>query len=331
MPKSTEKPHADMVLADPRTSAEMPKSESSTHLRFRQPTRVSGAQQHDRRVPKSRLSVFDRDAAAKLRSEAPVDMSTQSLNASLLRVSVLHILRAAGFHSTKPSVLDALVNITERYLLLLANTTATHALANHNSTAPTLTDVRLALTDCGIFGATASAAEEEWTEKMRRSYEDWTEQPYGERRREKILQSQQEEDTRDVREFVDWVRGDRAREIRRVAGMLGEKGDAVVGPGGGASAGINGAGVSMGLGMGEQNREDWLAALKKKHSKTGEEARYAGTVLGRPAEDRDVKIEGGSAETVRDWCERVLETELKTAQRQPNGDSRDESMMDAPS
>lgn len=47
--------------------------------------------------------------------------------------------------------------------------------------------------------------------------------------------------------------------------------------------------------------------LKKKHSKTGEESRYQGTVLGKPAEDRPVKIEGGPVETLQDWCERLRE------------------------
>jgi transcription initiation factor TFIID subunit 3 len=44
-----------------------------------------------------------------------------------------------------------------------------------------------------------------------------------------------------------------------------------------------------------------LIALKKKHSKTGEESRYQGTVLGIKAENKAVKIEGGHAESIQAW------------------------------
>jgi transcription initiation factor TFIID subunit 3 len=40
--------------------------------------------------------------------------------------------------------------------------------------------------------------------------------------------------------------------------------------------------------------------LKKKHSKTGEESRFQGTVLGKGAEPKSVKIDGGP-ETIADW------------------------------
>ena len=42
-------------------------------------------------------------------------------------------------------------------------------------------------------------------------------------------------------------------------------------------------------------------ALKKKHSKTGEESRYQGTVLGIPAEVKPLIIEGGPFESIQDW------------------------------
>ncbi|EMC93283.1 hypothetical protein BAUCODRAFT_235095 [Baudoinia panamericana UAMH 10762] len=57
---------------------------------------------------------------------------SHDLHRALLRPSIIHILRAAGFHSTRPSVLDTLTNIAERYLLLLATTTARHAANSHN-------------------------------------------------------------------------------------------------------------------------------------------------------------------------------------------------------
>jgi transcription initiation factor TFIID subunit 3 len=43
-----------------------------------------------------------------------------------------------------------------------------------------------------------------------------------------------------------------------------------------------------------------MLALKKKHSKTGEESRYQGTVLGKSAEEHPIVIEGG-VESIKDW------------------------------
>lgn len=208
----------------------------------------------------------------------------QQLHSSLLRIPVMHILRAAGFHSTKPSVLDTLVNITERYLILLATTTLNHALDNHNTPTPTITDARLALTECGTLIPVMSAAEEDWTEKFRHSMTDYDNMPHGDIRRQGEINKRAEEDTRDVREFIQWIMGDVNKEIRRIAGVLPE-----VGPGGTVAG------------------EDYLTAMKKKHAKTGEESRFQGTVLGIPAEDRPVKIEGGPVESLYEWQMRTIE------------------------
>ncbi|KAK8213323.1 hypothetical protein M8818_002622 [Zalaria obscura] len=224
--------------------------------------------------------------------------AAQHLHTSLLRAPVLHILRAAGFHSTRPSVLDTLVNITERYLLLLATTTAQHALLNHNDLSPTLTDVRMALTDCGILVPVHGGAEEEWTERLRRPLDDYDDLPHGAIRRDREIRRREEEDTRDVRDFIRWIVGEQNREIRRIAGLVPEAGTAGTAAAPGATA--EGEGL-----------EDYLALLKKKHSKTGEESRYQGTVLGKQAEDRVVKIEGGPVETLREWEERVRTMVLK--------------------
>jgi len=204
--------------------------------------------------------------------------ATQQLHTSLLRAPILHILRAQGFHSTRPSVLDTLVNITERYLLLLAETTRDHALLNHNDPIPTVTDVRMALTDCGTLTPVLTAAEQDWLEKFRRPLEDFDDLKHGDIRREGELRRRDEQDTQDVRDFIKWIVGDQNREIRRIAGVLPEPG-----PGG------------------TVNGEDYLTVLKKKHSKTGEESRFQGTVLGKPAEDRPLKIEGGPVETLTEW------------------------------
>lgn len=212
-------------------------------------------------------------------------MSTTNLHTSLLRIPIIQILRSAGFHGTKPSVLDTLVNLTERYLLLLASTTASHASRNHNSATPTLTDLRMAFAECGVTLPAPSGAEEDWIEKSRRGLSEYEDMPYGDSRRIKIVEKRDQEDTADVTAFVEWVKGDRHKEMRRIAGLLS---DAM---------------------LGDEAKDDYLSALKKKHSKTGGEARYAGTVLGKTTEPKQVELEGGPG--FEDWVRQVLEAEME--------------------
>ncbi len=127
-------------------------------------------------------------------------MSTQALYSSLLRPPILHILRAAGFHATRPAVLDTLVDLTVRYLMLLANTTASNASSNHNDTCPDITDVRMALQEVGAFIPQMDATEEQWNGK---------------------------EDMRGLETFLDWITGDTNKEIRRIAGLAPSEGELV--------------------------------------------------------------------------------------------------------
>lgn len=132
----------------------------------------------------------------------------QSLHHSLLRPSILHILRAAGYHSTRPSVLDTLTDLAARYMLLLAQTAANHAALNHNDPELALeisiTDVRMAMQDCGALAP------------------------------EKLLEEQEfngQEDTRGVEGFIAWAMGPGNHEIRRIAleGGEGAKDDYLTG------------------------------------------------------------------------------------------------------
>ena len=47
--------------------------------------------------------------------------------------------------------------------------------------------------------------------------------------------------------------------------------------------------------------------LRKKHSKTGDESRFQGTVLGRGADAKSVRLEGGHTESIEDWERRLKE------------------------
>ncbi|KAG8530703.1 uncharacterized protein KY384_004059 [Bacidia gigantensis] len=238
--------------------------------------------------------------------------SASALHTSLLRPPILHILRAAGFTTAKPSALDTLVDLASRYLILLAQRTGVHAEghahlppAYHShpasqQTTVTITDVRLALQDAGALFPQMSEAEEMVVGR---------------------------EDLRGVEAFVKWFEGAMAGEISRVAGLakdggtvpppggVGVNGGNAVGLRGGGDANLTktvtgpagtgvGAGVGLGVGIGGEAKEDFLVRLKKKYSKTGagEESRYAGTALGKDLEGRGVRVEGfEGVESLDDW------------------------------
>ncbi|KAK4545720.1 hypothetical protein LTR36_002674 [Oleoguttula mirabilis] len=230
------------------------------------------------------------------------------LHRALLRPAIIHTLRAAGFHSTKPSVLDTLTNIAERYLLLLASTTAQHAYNTHNEPTPTITDVRLALTDCGVLIPAEGAAEEEWREIMRVPVVDMAKRAgdgkAGEKRMAAEKRKREEEDLKDVTEFTRWVEGGQHAEIRRVAGMVPDQS-------------ATGALPAVGVGGGVVQAEDYLTVLKKRHGKGGQDdSRLQGTVLGRDGDDKDVVVEGGPVQRIRDWRPRLEERSANVVQSQ---------------
>ncbi|KAJ4163337.1 hypothetical protein LMH87_005072 [Akanthomyces muscarius] len=120
---------------------------------------------------------------------------------ALLRPAMLQILRATGYHATRPAVLDALTDLAARYMLLLCQHTAHHAASNHAADPSqaaddfTITDVRLALQDVGALGAERTVAEEAW---------------------------RGEEDMRGVEEFVEWFAGQRMKELMEFGNADGE-------------------------------------------------------------------------------------------------------------
>ncbi|KAN0084717.1 hypothetical protein V8E54_001184 [Elaphomyces granulatus] len=94
-----------------------------------------------------------------------------------------------------------------------------------------------------------------------------------------------EEDLRGLETFIDWFTGPINHEIRRVACFVPSEGDVIDAE--------------------FLEQEDYLTTLKKKHSKTGEESRYAGTVLGKSGEEHLITIEGGDAMNIKDWVTQV--------------------------
>jgi len=199
-------------------------------------------------------------------------MSGHNLHNALLRPPIIQILRAQGFHSTKPSAIDSLSDLTARYIMILASSTAAHAANAHpEDPSPVLEDVYQALQDAGALRP-----------QLREWEEDW----------------QDEEDMRGLESLIGWITGPSHREIRRIAGFVPSEGDMVD--------------------TDSIEKEDYLTALKKKHSKTGEESRYAGTVLGKSAEEHPVIIEGG-APSIREWGQQVRSREPTTPDSNSSG------------
>ncbi|WEW58627.1 hypothetical protein PRK78_004095 [Emydomyces testavorans] len=189
-------------------------------------------------------------------------MSAPNLHNCLLRPSIVQILRAAGFHSARPAVIDTLTDIAARYLLLLASSTVDHALSSHSDEpTPNLEDVLMAFYDVGALRPQKSRLEEDF---------------------------EGEEDLRGLESFLAWFRGPVNTEIQRIAGFIPSEGDVVD--------------------VENMSREDYLTALKKKHSKTGEESRFQGTALGKDVDDRPVVIEGG-VESIKEWGKQVRSRE----------------------
>ncbi|KAF2013232.1 hypothetical protein BU24DRAFT_232775 [Aaosphaeria arxii CBS 175.79] len=217
--------------------------------------------------------------------------SANELFTTLLRPAVLHILRAAGFHSAKPSVIDTVVDLTARYLFLLASRSAYNAYSNHNDHTPDVTDVRMAMQDCGVLVPTLTGAEELWREILRKPLEDYDDETGA---RAKEIKRRDAEDTADIADFIDWVKGDYNKEISRIAGTLKAPPTATET-------------------LDAEELEDYLNTLMKKHSKTGVESRFQGTVLGHSADPKPIKVEGGPADSIQEWCLKTRERSAKTA------------------
>jgi transcription initiation factor TFIID subunit 3 len=177
--------------------------------------------------------------------------SPSQLNQSLLRPCILQILRATGFHSARPSVIDALTDITARFLVLLASRSVYWAQQNHKSNYPDVTDIRLAMTDCGMLAPNTQASEEVWKEILRQPLDEIPERN-GLRSVERTRRD--DEDTEDVQAFVGWFAGPVMGEIGRISGQMAQQ--AAVAPTGGTAVAA-GAGAEVG-----EQTEDFLTGMR---------------------------------------------------------------------
>ncbi|KAG9243058.1 hypothetical protein BJ878DRAFT_463124 [Calycina marina] len=119
------------------------------------------------------------------------------LNHSLLRPCILHVLRAAGYQATRPSVLDTLTDLAARYMFILAQSAAAHAV-DDGEIEISIQDVRLAMQENGAL-------------LPEKTIED------------QVFNPDEPEDTRGVDAFIAWAMGPQAKEIRRI-GLEGAEG-----------------------------------------------------------------------------------------------------------
>ncbi|KAE9978350.1 hypothetical protein EG327_007437 [Venturia inaequalis] len=221
-------------------------------------------------------------------------MSEKQLHHALLKPAVLQMLRAAGFAGTRPAVADTLTEITSRYIMLLASQAMAFAHLNHGDPIPDITDTRMALMNCALLQPTQTASEEMWKELLRQPIEEI---PEGSVLRKKEAEKRDEEDTHEIKAFINWFDGPVYKEQMRIAGLAKEN--------------VPSEQVVEGIEL--VKHVDYFTALKQKHSKTGEVSRFQGTVLGKEAEARQIKIEGpaGLPESIEQWNETVKQRSQK--------------------
>ncbi|OLN88731.1 Transcription initiation factor TFIID subunit 3 [Colletotrichum chlorophyti] len=235
---------------------------------------------------------------------------------ALLRPAVLQILRTTGYHATRPVVLDAVTELAARYMLALCQATARHAADNHpESEAPGIVDVRMALQELGAVPPDDVSAEGRGTvlgEILESVDEEGDALMNGAAAAEREWERQRErrgpvEDTRGVDEFVKWFGGTRCKAIREAAVGDGELelGDY-----------LNGEFIlplwEIQFALVLDHTDGRETVLKKKHSKTGEDSKYHGTILGKGNDVGEVQVEGGDVPSIHTWRERMCRSAAGT-------------------
>ncbi|KAI0460155.1 hypothetical protein F5B21DRAFT_498757 [Xylaria acuta] len=230
------------------------------------------------------------------------------IHLALLRPAILQILRAQGYYASTPSTIDCLTEIAGQYLYTIAKRTAEHATMNNYvgpPGTPDVVDVRLALEECGALCLGASPAPS--AKRRRLSHSDVVDN-------DKTLQGDDDEveDTSGVDEFIRWATGRKNQRIRKIAGVV-------------APPGVIVAGVEGEDGAVEERPSDYLDALKRKHNKTDQDSKYAGTILGRSIDHGEVLIEGGPDTSLAAWAARMREASLRPPDPQPTAEDDNDS------
>ncbi|KXJ95513.1 hypothetical protein Micbo1qcDRAFT_200903 [Microdochium bolleyi] len=117
-----------------------------------------------------------------------------------------------------------------------------------------------------------------------------------------------EEDTHGVDEFIAWATGKKNQRIRKIAGL-----------GTGPTAPTGEAGEEV-----EEPPTDYLSALKKKHNKTDQDSKYAGTILGKSIDHGEVPVEGGPLDSLAAWEQMMRNNASNSASADVRDDDDDD-------
>lgn len=63
-------------------------------------------------------------------------------------------------------------------------------------------------------------------------------------------------------------------------------------------------------------------AIKRKHTRTDQDSKYAGTVLGKGIDHGETMVEGGPVTSIQDWQRMMCERQQRPPEAEPDTDSR---------
>ncbi|KAF2968960.1 hypothetical protein GQX73_g4631 [Xylaria multiplex] len=235
--------------------------------------------------------------------------TASEIHLALLRPAILQILRAQGYYASTPSTIDCLTELAGQYLYNISKRTAEHATSNNYlgpPGTPDVVDVRLALEEMGALCPGTDPAPPAKRRRLTPNDAPDSDETLHE-------YDDEAEDTRGVDEFIRWATGRKNQRIRKIAG--------VVAPPGAIAVGVEGEDGTVE----EERPSDYLDALKRKHNKTDQESKYAGTILGRSIDHGEVLVEGGPDTSLAAWAARMREASLRPPDPQPTGDNDNDS------
>ncbi|KAI0164749.1 hypothetical protein GGR57DRAFT_450463 [Xylariaceae sp. FL1272] len=221
------------------------------------------------------------------------------IHLAYLRPAILQILRAQGYYASSSATIDTLTELAGQFMYAIAKRTALHAIENNvigPPGTPDVVDVRMALEECGALGHGSGPRPLRRRSGGSEDGQDWA----------------NEEDMRGVQEFISWAKGRKNTRIRKVAGIA-------------APAGAVAAGAVAEDGTVEERPTDYLDALRRKHNKTDQDSKYAGTLLGRPIDHGEILVEGGPDTSLAAWAAKMHESSLRPPELERPADDGDGS------
>ncbi|KAH6660015.1 hypothetical protein BKA67DRAFT_530135 [Truncatella angustata] len=210
-------------------------------------------------------------------------MTYSKFHLALLKPVVLQILRATGYYTTKPSVLEALTELVADYIFNTA-VAARKAMEHNHPESPemTLPDLRIGLEYMGAFNHDENKRED-------RDFDG-------------------DKGLRGIHDFKAWFDGKHNSRLTRIAEAFQQSGVLLEAPP-----------LEEGPQKVERPPIDYLSQLKQKHSKN-DDSRYASTILGKPFDHGEVLVEGGPVSSIDEWCGMMFERNMRP--RSPTPDSR---------